>query len=74
MDFNWENPRKAVIIHHYCISFSQSVADKNCDDEDECGSADDVFTNDGSGDSEERLSSKNEVCPIRILHTTTVSV
>ncbi|CAB4004460.1 pikachurin isoform X2, partial [Paramuricea clavata] len=32
-------------------------SNKNCDDEDECGSADDVFTNDGSGDNEKNVPS-----------------
>lgn len=33
--------------------FLQDVSNKNCDDEDECGSADDAFANDdGSGEYE----------------------
>ena len=55
---SWNKGQTQVIYEILSKSVTKAdkdVPNKNCDDEDECGSADDIFTNDGSGHFSERI-------------------
>ena len=64
---SWKKGQTQVIYEIISKSVRKAdkgVPNKNCDDQDECGSADDIFANDGSEHFSERLLTKDKVCPL----------